>query len=119
VLAKLGGPKVFDEPPGDKDRPALPYVYLGAVNRTRIETGEYPAWTIRMRFFVASVNVGRVQAWEICHALGDAVEGAFPEVAAPWRMDDRIIVAQAGDVIDPMQPKAAFLDIQAVLGKAA
>lgn len=114
VSALVGG-KIFDEIPAGAPtgQPKLtpPWIYLGPVSRRRLETGCGNTWTITMRLYAASTGFGRKEAWEIGSAAATALEGEQPDLAAPYSLVEVIRCLQGGDVIEPAQPKAVYLDI--------
>ena len=116
LAALLGGGKVYDQPPGDHDRPRAPYVYIGAVNRTRIESSCGRKWTVRLRLFAVSTALGRKEAWAVIEAAGNALDGWEPTLAAGYSTDGEIIrVVQDGDVIEPLNLNEAFCDLACTL----
>jgi hypothetical protein len=107
AVTALVGDNVFDEVPGDEAKP--PHVYLGPVNRTRLEACRR-TFTIRMRWFAESIDFGRLEAWEIADAVGEALEGLEPDLGDAFACEEPIRITQAGDTIDPLEPKAVFID---------
>lgn len=116
ALAALVGDNVFDEVPADGAGVAPPYVYLGPINLARVETCG-PAWTVRMRWFAESADYGRLEAWQVAEAVMDAIEDAEPALPDPWSVAEPIRVTQAGDVIDPLNPKTVFVDLTTTVTK--
>ena len=120
LTSLLGSTKIFDQVPADADRPTPPYVYLGPVNTQRLELGECgEGQTIRARIFAVSTDFGRLEAWEVAHQVRLALNGAVPTLAGDFQISDAIIVTQAGDVIEPENPKSVFIDVAATVAATA
>jgi Protein of unknown function (DUF3168) len=119
ALCAAGVDGVHDQVPAGPAPASAPYVYLGPVNRTRIETGGEPAWEWRLRLFVIATDFDRDTAWELAEAVIDALEGEQPALAGGHELFDLLRVRQAGDVIEPVNPKAVFVDVGVLLNKAA
>lgn len=121
AVAAIVGDKVLDEVPHDRVPAKPPYVEIGAINRTRFE-GCAKAWTIRMRLYAASTEFGRAEAWDLADAMATALDddGASPPPALPepFYIMDSLRVIQAGDVVDPLQIKTVFVDLQAVVARS-
>jgi hypothetical protein len=120
AVAAIVGDGVVDEVPADRE-PDMPLVEIGPINRTRVE-GCGRAWLIRMRLFCTSIAFGRVEAWELADAVvlaldDDPERGPPPALSAPFHIADSLRVVQAGDVIDPLQIKSVFVDVQAIVAR--
>lgn len=126
AVAAIVQDRIFDEVPADRLPGKPPYIEIGPINRTRFE-GCGRAWQIRIRLFATSVEFGRVEAWALADAMADALDDRGdgetpvdpPELAAPWRITDSLRVTQGGDVIDPLQIKSVFVDVQAVVARSS
>jgi hypothetical protein len=107
----------YDQPP---DRTEPPYIYLGPINRQRLEIGCGSAATLRMRIYAVSIEFGREGAWKVADAIWDALDGAepAPDQNNPFRLQGAFEVLQAGDVLEPLSPKSAFVDLTATFAKA-
>ena len=118
ALAELTAGRVYDEAPGDQDRPDPPYAYVAAVNKTRHELGCGAGWNVRMRFYVIGTDFGRVKLWKIIEIMTRLLDEFEPILDGPFRTHDRITVSQSGDVIEPTNPKSAFIDLVTIVGDA-
>lgn len=110
VTAVVNG-AVLDEVPADRSPVKPPYVYVGPINSTPIDACA-TAWRLRMRLYAVSTAFGRRQAWDLAYAVRHALDGLELNLAAPLEAVDPIGVIQSGDVINPANPKTAFLDIE-------
>lgn len=121
-VAALVADRVFDEVPADRLPGTPPYIEIGPINRTRIE-GCGKSWLIRMRLFATSTEFGRVEAWALADAmilaLDDDPERGVPDLPAPFAIADSLRVIQAGDVVDPLQIKSVFVDVQAIVSRSS
>jgi len=125
VMAIVAG-RIFDQVPADRAPGEPPYVEIGPINRTRFE-GCAAGWLIRMRLYATSTDFGRVEAWNLADAIVAALDDRIDEtgaqavealaLAAPFRILDSLRVVQAGDVVDPLQIKSVFVDVQAVIAR--
>ncbi len=117
AVRALVGNRVFDEVPGDKDRPKPPYIYPGPVSRRRYEGGGcVDARTVTFRIFVVSTEFGRYEAWAVIDAISAALNNRELAVAAPWSTaGDTVKAIQDGDVVQPLDPKSAFADFSVTL----
>lgn len=117
-LVALVSDRVYDDIPRDAP-PASPYCYLGPLGDQRVEVGaaiEEPAslvdaFTVRCRLYAVSTAFGRVQAWAVAHAMRKALRWQALPLDAPYEMVEQIRVTAAGDVLDPLSPKAVFIDL--------
>lgn len=120
VSAIVAG-RIYDQVPSDRLPGAPPYIELGPINRSRFE-GCGRSWLIRIRLYAASVEFGRVEAWTLADAMAEALDGGPdrdpPDLPGPWRIADELRVLQAGDVIDPLQIKSVFVDVQAIVARS-
>lgn len=109
--------RIYDEVPGDKDKPKAPYVYLGPCNRRRIEGGEcIDTKGVTFRLFVVSTEYGRTEAWAVVDALELALNGKSLKLAGPWSTcGDVVRSIQDGDVVQPLDPKSAFADFSTTI----
>jgi hypothetical protein len=122
LTALIGPDKVFDEIPEDDRGNATaepPYVYFGPIGSGRVETGGFPASAVTARLYGVSTAFGRVEAWDIVEAMHLALEGQEPELAAPFEIAAPLRFARDGDVIDPANPKAAFIDFTSTVVRTA
>lgn len=65
---------------------------------------------------------GRTLGWRLVEAIVTTLDGKdAPAVVlpAPFSLQSRLDVTQAGDVIDPLAPKALFLDLTTTIAKDA
>lgn len=121
AIVDLAAARVYDEAPadarGDPTDPATgaPYVYLGPLAYQRFEFGCDPAWTIRQRIYcVSPLGFGREEAWRLHDAVWaalDLVEFAL----ADGHAFNHLKIINGGDVISPLAPKEAFLDLTCCL----
>lgn len=126
AVAAIVGEKIFDQVPADRVPGEPPYIEIGPINRTRFE-GCAKAWMIRLRLYATSTDFGRVQAWCLADAMADLLDDrdaeglpkTAPTLPAPYRILDALRVVQAGDVVDPLQIKAVFVDVQAVVARSS
>jgi hypothetical protein len=121
AVAAIVGEKVVDEVPADRAPDYPPLVEMGPINRTRVE-GCGRSWLVRMRLFCTSTEFGRVEAWDLADAVvlaldDDPERGPPPALPAPFHIADALRVVQAGDVIDPLQIKSVFVDVQAIVAR--
>ena len=118
-VSALVGARVYDDVPDDRGNAerAAPYVYVGPINRSRIETGCDAQWNMRLRVYAISVAFGRLQAWDVANAASEALEGQLLTLDQPFHCGDIVRVVQAGDVIEPSNPKATFIDIATIVAK--
>ncbi len=112
-VAALVGEQVFDEVPADNDPAEPPYLYVGPINRQRVEPiGENRIWTVRMRLYAESVGFGRKEAWAIGDAAAAALDGVELVLPDPFVVSDIVRVTQAGDVLDDANRfKTVFIDL--------
>jgi hypothetical protein len=105
--------KIFDEIPADNERPRPPYAYVGAVNFNRVSAGDCAsAWAVRMRLFVCGVEFGRLKVWALVQRMIDVLDLKDDlQLDGPYSLVDRITCTSAGDVIEPAEPKEAYVDI--------
>lgn len=117
-VASKVGEKVFDEVPADDVPGKPPLVYIGPINRQRLNdpAGE-AAWAMRMRLYVESAEFGRLEAWDITDAVSECLEGSELALAAPFECVDVLRVIQAGDVFDQDGFKTVFLDVGTTIQK--
>ncbi len=119
AVAAIVGERIYDEAPqdapGDPADADYPYVYLGPIGAQRIENVSDPEWMIRIRVYVASNAFGRNEAWALLAALYTALEGATLTLPSGMFMSPPIWILQGGDVIDPINPKMAFLDLTTIV----
>ncbi|SEE59695.1 Protein of unknown function [Rhizobiales bacterium GAS188] len=121
VQALVAG-RVFDEVPREAPQ-ASPYCYFGPVGTQRVEIGEAreeqssqsDAWTARCRLYAVSTAFGRVEAWTVAHAMRKALRWQVLPIASPWEMVEEIRITASGDVLDPLTPKAVFIDLATTL----
>ncbi|TDR94203.1 tail completion protein gp17 [Enterovirga rhinocerotis] len=116
-LAAEIGPRFFDRPPDAKDKPTFPYVFVGPKKIDRHELCDDPARPARMRLYVATRDFQSDEAWTLAQLLADALDGASPDLAAPWGLTE-IRVVTAGDAAEAGQPRQVFLDITTVIFRA-
>ncbi|RVU17499.1 DUF3168 domain-containing protein [Methylobacterium oryzihabitans] len=118
AVAALVGDKVFDEIPNDRRGGAPPYVYVGPINRQRLYLECGTAWTVRVRIYAVTTAFGREQGWEVIEAVVQALDGRDDlTLPAPFSLQNRLDVTQAGDVVDPLAPKAMFLDLTTIVAR--
>lgn len=104
--------KVFDQVPEGTQGP---YVYVGPMNMSRLAQGDCGRGaTVRLRIFAVSTAFGRLEAAELGFRVAAALDGLTP-VLGPDMTATTIDVVQDGDVIDPADPKAVFVDIETVV----
>ncbi|ACL56991.1 DUF3168 domain-containing protein [Methylobacterium nodulans] len=120
VTALVAG-KVFDAVPNDR-RPGqeAPYIYAGPINRQRVYLECGTAWQIRMRIYAVTTTSGRDQGWEVIEAIVQALDGKDADVVtipAPFSLQNRLDVTQAGDVVDPLAPKSMFVDLTTTIAR--
>lgn len=121
AVAALVTDRVWDEVPTPRqgEEVPVPYVYIGPIQRTRVET-DYsldPIGALRMRLYAVSTNFGRVEAWEVANAVAGALEGFTPSLSSPYAAQDMIRAGPLGDVVEPLNPKSVFVDITVPVGK--
>lgn len=112
-VAALVGEQVFDEVPADKSPGKPPYIFVGPINRQRVEPiGMNRIWTMRMRLYAESVGFGRKEAWAIGDAAAAALDGVELVLPDPFVASDIVRVSQAGDVLDDANRfKTVFVDL--------
>lgn len=118
AFTAIAGNRIFDDVPTGK--PQAPYAYIGPMRHTRLEIGCGRAWTVQARIFAVSTENGRAQVWSLADAIADALDGLedfTPPLAAPFSLQKMIEVTQAGDVVDPLQAKSAFLDLTTIIAR--
>lgn len=104
--------KVFDQVP---EATAGPYVYVGPINFTRLAQGDCGrAATVRLRIFAVSVAFGRLEAADLGFLVAAALDGVTPALG-PGLAATSLEVVQDGDVIEPIDPKAVFIDLETVV----
>lgn len=122
VSALVAG-RVFDEVPNDrKPGTGTPYVYIGPINRQRVPLDCAAVWQIRCRLYAVTTAFGRGLGWRLVEAIVGALDGRdAPDIALPkpFSLQSRFDVVQAGDVVDPLAPKALFLDLTTTIAKDA
>jgi hypothetical protein len=117
-VTDLVAERVYDDVPDERSgEQTPPYIYIGPINRSRIETGCDPQWTMRMRVYAVSTAFGRLEAWDVANAVAEALEGKVLTLDQPFHCGDIVRAVQAGDVIDPSNPKATFVDISTIVAK--
>jgi hypothetical protein len=112
--------RIFDEVPEDERGLSLaqpPYLYVGPVNTTRVELGAWPAsaWRVRARLYAVSTAFGRLEAWSAAHAARKALEGVELTLDDPFAAQEPVTATQAGDVTEPLNPKAVFVDLSTTI----
>lgn len=125
AVKAIVGANILDQVPADRLPATPPYIEIGPINRTRFE-GCAGAWLIRVRIYATSTDFGRVQAWDLADAiatlLDDRDDEGLPKpslgLPAPYRIVDALRVVQAGDIVDPLQIKSVFVDVQAVVSRS-
>ncbi|MCJ2132452.1 DUF3168 domain-containing protein [Methylobacterium sp. E-045] len=118
VNALVNG-QVFDEVPNDGEA-TPPYIYLGPMNRRRVQMDCGQVWTITARLYAISVEFGRGQAWETIEAIVQALDmKEAPDVTltAPFSIQQPIQITQGGDVVDPLAPKSVFVDLSTIIAR--
>jgi hypothetical protein len=110
-LKAMVGERIFDEVPADNDPVSGDFVYVGAVNLSRIELGCAAGWRARMRLFVTATGFGRLKVWAVVERMVTLLDGSEPRLNGPYKRLDRITVQQQGDAIEPIDPKSAFIDL--------
>jgi len=108
-----GKPAVFEEPPVNKDLSTQPWLYPGPINTTDMDSGVAVLGQIRLRIYVAARS--RVEAWNAIHVARKAVHLKEPAIAGGFTRESPLRVTQAGDIIDPVQPREAFFDVTCVM----
>lgn len=111
--------RIFDEAPSDKAKPAPPYIYLGPVNRQRIEAGSCSSiFRATFRLFAVSTEFGRREAWAVIDAVTEALDSQEISLPLPYAtIGDLVKLVSDGDVIEPLNPKATFADYTVTLTK--
>lgn len=122
VFALVAG-RVFDEVPNDrKPGTGTPYIYIGPINRQRVPFDCATVWQIRCRLYAVTTAFGRGLGWRLVESIATALDGKdAPDIALPrpFSLQSRFDVTQAGDVVDPLAPKALFLDLTTTIAKDA
>lgn len=114
--AAICGDRIYDEVPSAQADP--PYLYLAAVNWTRVEGGCGRGHRVRMRLYCVTAEFGRIEAWSFARRVERAIDLFEPDLPAPLRCSDAVTVVQCGDVIGPLKTKEVFLDIGAQIDGA-
>jgi hypothetical protein len=112
--------RIFDVPPGDdEDRIVTPFVHLGPCGMRRAtELGCNTAWRFGLRLFVTSTEAGRVEAWNACHAVFEALHEWEPDlIGHGWHAPMPVMVELAGDAITPLEVKQCFVDVTGYVQK--
>ena len=109
----LGGAKIYDEIPADAQRPAPPWIFQGPTGTQPLDAGAYVVWTVRIRFYCASVNYGRLEAWAVAGAARKVLHQADLQLEEGFKCQGPALVVAAGDVIDAGKPKEVFIDVEA------
>jgi hypothetical protein len=119
AVRALVGARIFDEGPSDKEKPKPPYIYLGPVNRQRIEAGSCSSiFRGTFRLFAVSTEFGRTEAWAVIDAVTETLDGQEIDLPAPYStIGDQIKLISDGDVIAPLNPKSTFADYTVTLTK--
>lgn len=109
--------RIFDETPG---MTVAPYIYIGEINRQRVEIGCGKVATLRMRIYVVSTDAGREEAWQVEEAIWQALDGhqVEPSEGQPWIMQGQIDALQSGDVVEPLNPKSTVVEVTATFARA-
>ncbi|MGU3418527.1 DUF3168 domain-containing protein [Methylobacterium sp. D54C] len=122
ALAALVAGRVYDALPGAEQRIAPPYLYAGPLRRQRLDTACGEAWTVQLRLYAVSTAFGRHQAWAVIDAAATALADREPPDFAlppPFAVQQPLIVTQAGDVVDPLNPRQVFLDVTTIVARLA
>lgn len=114
LFGERAAQKILDEVPNDRDGERAPYLCLGPLISIDAPAGCGATYEIRLRLFAASVDFGRIEAWNIIHAARAALRDADLALAAPFRCQS-FVIAAAGDAAEPERVKSAFLDIVATV----
>lgn len=123
VVALVGG-KVFDEVQRDPNGAIVatpPWVYIGPIGAERDDnSGHFDGqdfggvmFRVTTRIFCAGTSFGRSEVWTIANAVAEALEGENIGLAPPLAQTLVCQVQRAGDVIDPLGVKQAFIDVTA------
>lgn len=121
AVTTLVAGRIFEEVPSDRRAGTEPpYIYLGPIQRQRVPFACGAVWQIRCRIYVVTTAFGRLSGWSIVEAIVQALDGKdAPAVAlpAPFSLQTSLDVTQAGDVVDPLAPKALFLDLTTTIAR--
>lgn len=114
ACAALFGARVYDSVPQDlrgatADLTVSPWAYLGAITLRRVPMDCGPVFMANVRVFVASNKAGRDEIWNAANAVADALELAT--VSDVQNMPG--YVDAAGDILDELSIKTAFVDFSA------
>lgn len=119
-VAALVGARVFDIAPQDNRSPKViyPFIYLGPVGVRRGPTAPCNDLVLdaRFRLFVASSLSHRDQAWDVVEAAIEALAEYRADLGAGKAMSS-LELADAGDVVNPVEPVEAFADFTTRLQK--
>jgi hypothetical protein len=98
-----------------------PYVAVGPAGfiPQRYSCGDGLSVVVRLRLYVYSVAAGREEAWNIAWAAMNGLDqfsrtkAALPAMTLPagWAFEAFPQVTQTGDVINPIDPKCVFFDL--------
>ena len=118
-VSALVAHRVFDILPRESLKAATnvasPWIYVGPINATRQDEGACGVgWTVRIRIYAASIEAGRDEAWTVISAAAAALEGATLTLSAGAHAP-QILVMQAGDIVDPVEPTLTFIDVTTVV----
>lgn len=115
-VVALVGARVYDVPPRDRRDLASDiadggaYLYLGPANAVRDAAGCGDLWRATVRIYSVSFALGRDEAWDVIAAAQAALEGAQLAMTTGGHTP-RLWVTQGGDVVDPVLPAMAYLDV--------
>ena len=123
----LAEKRIYDEVPSSTGKASpgafdvtVPYAYFGPMRRTGYEIGCGESWTIQARLFAVSTAFNRDQGWLLIEAMVRALnqlERPDLPLAAPFYLRTPLVVGQAGDVIDPLQAKSVFFDLNTSIAR--
>ena len=114
VTAAIGN-RIYDVPP---EKAQTPYIFLGPAGFTPAnDIGCGDAWRFTMRIYVITAQYGRLAAWDIGMNLAVALHEQRPAIPVPgFGLPMAILVTNGGDIVDPLELKEVFIDIEAVIG---
>ena len=111
--------RLHDRTPDAKDNPVYPFAAMGPKRAERLETGaDDPGRRVTLRLYTASRDFESDEAWDVAQLLADALEGATPDLAAPWLLVEPIRVVLMGDAQPTGAPRQVFVDVATTLVRA-
>lgn len=116
AVAAIAADRIYDITPASEPVGGVPYVYLGPLGLNRAAQNPCASFhaDARFRLFAASGLNHREQAWDLAQAIIAALDGQRLALSDGHKIS-AIEFANAGDVVDPIEPILVFADFTARL----